>query len=100
MVATHLAATGLVNGEAQTSISAGVNLMLVPDTPIHLAALGALSANGRCATQRLSCPPPHVHPSQVDWLPLKQCERPLLSYVHITHHTRIQGIGHRHHIWH
>ncbi len=49
MVSTHLAATGLVNGEAQTSFSAGVNLMLCPDTPLHLAALGALSANGRCA---------------------------------------------------
>jgi 3-oxoacyl-(acyl-carrier-protein) synthase len=47
LVATHLAATGLANGEARTSVAAGVNLMLVPDTSIHMAALGALSPTGR-----------------------------------------------------
>ncbi len=47
MVATHLAATGLANGEARASVAAGVNLMLVPDTSIHMAALGALSPTGR-----------------------------------------------------
>ena len=47
LVATHLAATGLANGEARASVAAGVNLMLVPDTSIHMAALGALSPTGR-----------------------------------------------------
>jgi acyl transferase domain-containing protein len=37
----------VANGEARTSIAAGVNLMLVPDTSIHMAALGALSPTGR-----------------------------------------------------
>ena len=47
MVATHLAATGLAAGEARVSFAAGINLMLVPDTSIHMAALGALSPTGR-----------------------------------------------------
>ena len=47
LVAMHLAATGLAYGEARASVAAGVNLMLVPDTSIHMAALGALSPTGR-----------------------------------------------------
>ncbi len=47
MVATHLAHQGLQNRETSAAMSAGVNLMLVPDTGIHMAQLGALSPTGR-----------------------------------------------------
>ncbi len=47
MVATHLAHQGLQNRETSAAVSAGVNLMLVPDTGIHMAQLGALSPTGR-----------------------------------------------------
>ena len=47
MVATHLAHQGLQIRETSAAVSAGVNLMLVPDTGIHMAQLGALSPTGR-----------------------------------------------------
>ena len=47
MVATHLAHQGLQNRETSAAVSAGVNLMLVPETGIHMAQLGALSPVGR-----------------------------------------------------
>lgn len=47
MVALHLAHMGLLNKETSAAMAAGVSLMLVPDTSIHLAELGALSATGR-----------------------------------------------------
>lgn len=50
LVATHLAHRGLLNRETTAAIAAGVNLMLVPSTTTNLAALGALSANGRSKT--------------------------------------------------
>ena len=49
-MATHLAHRGLLNGETSAAIAAGVNLMLVASTSTNLAALGALSANGRSKT--------------------------------------------------
>lgn len=50
LVATHLAHRGLLDGETSCAISAGVNLMLVASTSTNLAALGALSSNGRSKT--------------------------------------------------
>ena len=50
LVATHLAHRGLLNGETTCAIAAGVNLMLVASTATNLAALGALSSNGRSKT--------------------------------------------------
>ncbi|KAK9843587.1 hypothetical protein WJX84_002747 [Apatococcus fuscideae] len=50
LVAAHLASTGLVNGESSSALAAGINLMLVPDTTINLARLGALSADGHSKT--------------------------------------------------
>lgn len=47
LVATHLAHRGLLDGETSAALSAGVNLMLVPNTSAHMAALGALSPTGR-----------------------------------------------------
>ncbi|KAK9803996.1 hypothetical protein WJX72_011444 [[Myrmecia] bisecta] len=47
LVATHLAHRGLQNQETSAAVSAGTNLILVPDTSIHMAQLGALSASGR-----------------------------------------------------
>ena len=47
---THLAHRGLLDGETSAAISTGVNFMMVPDTSTNLAALGALSANGRSKT--------------------------------------------------
>ena len=50
LVAAHLASTGLVNGESSSALAAGINLMLVPDTSINLARLGALSPDGHSKT--------------------------------------------------
>ena len=50
LVATHLAHRGLLNGETTAAVAAGVNLMLVASTTTNLAALGALSPNGRSKT--------------------------------------------------
>ena len=47
MVATHLAHQGLQNRETSAAVSAGVNFMLIPETGIHMAELGALSPTGR-----------------------------------------------------
>jgi acyl transferase domain-containing protein len=48
LVATHLAHRGLLDGETSAALAAGVNLMLVPNTSMHMAQLGALSPTGRC----------------------------------------------------
>ena len=50
LVATHLAHRGLLNGETSAAIAAGVNMILVASTSTNLAALGALSSNGRSKT--------------------------------------------------
>ena len=50
LVGTHLAHRGLLDGETSAAVSAGVNLMLAPDTSAHMAALGALSPTGRSKT--------------------------------------------------
>ncbi len=50
LVATHLAHRGLLNGETNAALAAGVNMMLVASTTTNLAALGALSSNGRSKT--------------------------------------------------
>lgn len=39
-----------MNGETTAALAAGVNMMLVASTSTNLAALGALSSNGRSKT--------------------------------------------------
>lgn len=48
LVATHLACNALRNGECQTALVGGVNLMLAPDTTIYFCKVRALSIDGRC----------------------------------------------------
>ncbi len=47
-VALHLACRGLIAGECQTAIVAGVNLILDPNRLAQLDRLGILSATGQC----------------------------------------------------
>jgi acyl transferase domain-containing protein len=49
-VAVHLACESLLSGESTLALAGGVNLNVGPDTAINLAALGALSPDGRCFT--------------------------------------------------
>lgn len=50
LVATHLAHTGLLNGEAEFAASCGVFMVLLQDTMSGIAQLQALSPVGRCKT--------------------------------------------------
>lgn len=50
LVSTMLAHAGLQHHETSAAISAGTNLMLVPDTSIRMAQLSALSPVGRSKT--------------------------------------------------
>ncbi|WP_157868859.1 type I polyketide synthase, partial [Streptomyces atriruber] len=50
LVAVHLACESIRSGDADLAFAAGVNLILSPDSMRSTAALGALSAKGRCAT--------------------------------------------------
>ncbi len=48
LVAVHLAANALRNGECDTALAGGVSLQLLPDDTASRCALGALSPSGRC----------------------------------------------------
>ncbi|TAL41542.1 MAG: SDR family NAD(P)-dependent oxidoreductase, partial [Methylovulum sp.] len=48
LVAVHLACQSLRNGECDTAIAAGVNLMLTPERYISMAQAGMSSADGKC----------------------------------------------------
>jgi acyl transferase domain-containing protein len=48
LVSTHLAARALSAGDCELALSAGINLLLVPETSAMCQAAGMLSADGRC----------------------------------------------------
>lgn len=50
LVATHLAHTGLLNGEASAAASCGIFMVLLPGTMSGISQLQALSPVGRCKT--------------------------------------------------
>ncbi len=50
LVSVHMACDGLRSGEASIALAGGVNLNVGPDSALELAALGALSPDGRCFT--------------------------------------------------
>lgn len=50
LVAIHLACTCLQQGEADTVIAGGVNLMLAPHSSVALSKFGGLAPDGRCKT--------------------------------------------------
>jgi acyl transferase domain-containing protein/acyl carrier protein len=49
-VAAHLACQAIRAGECDMALVGGVNLMLIPETSLSMAKLGALSPDGRCKT--------------------------------------------------
>lgn len=49
LVAIHVACESLRRGESEAALAVGINLILAPDTTNAMAALGALSPDGRCA---------------------------------------------------
>ncbi|HHP7231149.1 MAG TPA: SDR family NAD(P)-dependent oxidoreductase, partial [Xenococcaceae cyanobacterium] len=50
LVAVHLACQSLRNGECQTAIAGGVNLILAPELTQTFALAGMLAADGKCKT--------------------------------------------------
>ena len=50
LVSIHMACESLLTGESTVALAGGVNLNVGPDTALELAALGALSPDGRCFT--------------------------------------------------
>ncbi|MEM9271693.1 MAG: hybrid fatty acyl-AMP ligase/type I polyketide synthase [Cyanobacteria bacterium P01_F01_bin.143] len=50
LVAVHLACQSLRNGECQTAIAGGVNLMLSPELTETFSLAGMMAADGRCKT--------------------------------------------------
>ncbi|WP_040897601.1 type I polyketide synthase [Xenococcus sp. PCC 7305] len=50
LVAVHLACQSLKNGECQTAIAGGVNLMLSPELTQTFSLAGMMAADGRCKT--------------------------------------------------
>jgi acyl transferase domain-containing protein/NAD(P)-dependent dehydrogenase (short-subunit alcohol dehydrogenase family)/acyl carrier protein len=50
LVAVHLAARALRDGECDLALAGGVSLMLLPDDTAYLCAMGALSPTHRCHT--------------------------------------------------
>ena len=50
LVATHLAHSGLLNGEASAAAAAGIFMVLLPGTMSGISQLQALSPVGRCKT--------------------------------------------------
>lgn len=49
LVAAHQACQSLINGECDTAIAAGINLMLTPMAYLQMSEAGMLSTNGKCA---------------------------------------------------
>jgi myxalamid-type polyketide synthase MxaB len=50
IVAIHLACASLLNGESETAIAGGVNLILTPEASIAFSQAMMLSPDGRCKT--------------------------------------------------
>lgn len=50
LVAIHLSSQDLIRGGIEKGFAGGTNVMLMPSTSQNLAALGSLSASGRCKT--------------------------------------------------
>ena len=50
LVAVHLACQSLLNGDADTAIAGGVNIILTPGGTIVCSQAGMLAADGRCKT--------------------------------------------------
>ena len=50
LVATHLACQSIRGGDCDMALVGGVNLMLIPETTLSMARLGALAPDGRCKT--------------------------------------------------
>ena len=50
LVSIHMACESLLSGESTLALAGGVNLNVGPDSALELAALGALSPDGRCFT--------------------------------------------------
>ena len=50
LVSVHMACESLRSGESTLALAGGVNLNVGPDSALELAALGALSPDGRCFT--------------------------------------------------
>ena len=50
LVSVHMACESLLSGESTLALAGGVNLNVGPETALELAALGALSPDGRCFT--------------------------------------------------
>ncbi|KAK9864440.1 hypothetical protein WJX84_006132 [Apatococcus fuscideae] len=50
LVAAHLASKGIKDGETDTAVAGGVNVMLSPKTAVKICRLQALSPAGRCKT--------------------------------------------------
>ena len=50
LVSVHMACESLRAGESSIALAGGVNLNVGPDSALELAALGALSPDGRCFT--------------------------------------------------
>ncbi|MEM7678123.1 MAG: type I polyketide synthase, partial [Myxococcota bacterium] len=50
LVALHLACQGLRNGECETALAGGVNVLLDPMATIYFSRLQAMSPTGRCHT--------------------------------------------------
>jgi acyl transferase domain-containing protein len=50
LVAVHLAAQSLRNGECRLALAGGVNLILAPDAHVAMSRARALSPDGRCKT--------------------------------------------------
>jgi acyl transferase domain-containing protein/acyl carrier protein len=49
-VAVHLACQAIRGGDCEMALAGGVNLMLIPETSLSMARLGALAPDGRCKT--------------------------------------------------
>lgn len=50
LVSLHLACQALRNGECETALAGGVNLILTPEPTLFMSQMGALATDGRCKT--------------------------------------------------
>lgn len=50
LTAIHAAVKSILDGECETAIAGGINLMLAPDATILLSQFGMMSDDGRCKT--------------------------------------------------